>query len=81
MNRQQDEEKKEEERKKRAEELIFSSIGIQLAVTIAGGALIGIWLDRKYGTFPVFTLILTFLGMAAVFWNIYRLVVKQNKDK
>jgi len=54
--------------------LQYSHLGLQFAATIGlllGG---GLWLDRRWGTTPLFTVIGTFLGFGAGFYNLYRAV-------
>jgi len=52
----------------------FVSMGITFALTLTGAALLGLWLDRRFGTLPLFTLIGTFGGMAlGGFWLYQRL--------
>lgn len=59
----------------------LSVIGIQFGVSIALGIWLGLYLDRKLGTAPIFFLILMLLGIAAGFVNLYRLTIKQYKRK
>ncbi len=40
---------------------------------IVVGIFLGFWLDRWSGTTPLFLLLLFFLGVAAGFWNLYRM--------
>lgn len=52
----------------------FSHLGLQFAATIAlltGG---GLWLDRRWGTTPLFILIGISLGFSAGFYHLYRAV-------
>lgn len=50
------------------------SHGITFAVAVVLFALGGVWLDRRFGLMPLFTLIGTFLGMfLAGFWLYGRL--------
>lgn len=45
------------------------SVGITFALTLAGFALLGFWIDRRLGTTPAGTIIGTFLGMGlGGFW-------------
>jgi len=47
----------------------YGSLGVQMAICIVGGILLGHWLDRSIGwKFPVLTLVLLFLGTGAAFW-------------
>ncbi len=47
-------------------------VGIELVAGVIGGALIGYGLDRWLATWPVFFLLLFFLGAAAGMLNAYR---------
>ena len=47
-------------------------VGFSLAVWIGGGAYLGHWLDGKYGTTPVLTLLLLFMGLAIGLYDAYR---------
>lgn len=47
-------------------------VGFSLAFWIAGGALLGHWLDGKLGTAPLLTLALLALGMTIGFYDAYR---------
>ena len=45
--------------------LQITGIGFFLATTIVGSTLLGRWLDDRYGTDPVFTLVLLSVGLLA----------------
>lgn len=47
-------------------------IGFQLAVSIVGLTLLGRWLDGKFGTDPVLTLVFLVLGLLVGFTGAYR---------
>lgn len=49
----------------------YSGLGITLVVTILLFLWVGMWLDGKFGTGVLFTLILTFIGFAAGFYSFY----------
>ncbi|MFW2330978.1 MAG: AtpZ/AtpI family protein [Nitrospinota bacterium] len=55
---------------------LLSSIGIQIIVSILIGLIIGVWLDGKLETKPIFTLIFIFFGVVAGFLNLYRVTKK-----
>ena len=57
----------------------FSTIGIAMALSIALGALIGYYIDKKFGTPPWFSFIFLGLGIAAAFRNLY-ILYKKAKD-
>ncbi|MFH1487825.1 MAG: AtpZ/AtpI family protein [Pseudomonadota bacterium] len=56
----------------------LSTIGLTMAISIALGALIGHWLDDKFGTEPWLLLVFLGFGIAAAFKNLY---VMYNKIK
>ena len=47
-------------------------LGFQLAISIVGMTLLGRWLDGKFGTDPVLTLVFLVLGLLAGFTGAYR---------
>ncbi len=59
-------------------------LGFSLAFWIGGGAILGRWLDGKYGTEPVITVALLLLGLAIGLYDAYRRLrelVASNNDK
>ena len=59
-------------------------IGFSLAFWIVGGALLGDWLDGKFDTAPLWTLVLLTLGMLIGFYDAYRRlreVIERTKRK
>jgi F0F1-type ATP synthase assembly protein I len=62
----------EEERRDRTTLMRFAGIGLQFAVTILVCLWLGTWLDRKFGTAPVFLYSGVFLGASAAFYSMYR---------
>ena len=60
------------ERRERSVAARFAGIGFQFAVTILLCLWLGTWLDRKFGTAPVFLYTGVFLGAAAAFYSMYR---------
>jgi ATP synthase protein I len=48
----------------------YSSLGLQVALSIFIGLAVGIYLDRRYDTTPWFTLIFLCFGIAAGYRNI-----------
>ena len=45
------------------------TIGLEMAVPIVGGY----WLDRRFGTLPLFVCIGALLGLALAAWQFYRI--------
>ena len=60
---------------------LASSIGIAMVLAIFGCLLLGVYLDRKFDSGQVFTVIFLFIGIAAGFRNIYVLIKKNFKDE
>ena len=56
-----------------------STVGISMAASVAIGALLGLYLDKKFGTEPWLLLIGLGFGVAAAFRNLY-LMYKKVKD-
>ena len=52
----------------------YVSTGITFAVAIALFALGGVWIDRRLGTMPAATLVLTFVGMGLAGYWLYQKV-------
>lgn len=47
-------------------------LGFSLAIWIGGGAVLGHFLDERFGTRPVLTLVLLVLGLLIGFYDAYR---------
>jgi len=52
--------------------LRFSSIGIELGLSVVIGLIAGQWLDRRFGTQPWLTLVGLLFGVAAGFRTVYK---------
>lgn len=60
----------------------YSGLGISLVITILLFLWLGMWLDGKFDTGVLFTLLLTFIGFAAGFYSFYLNIKKlTEKDK
>ena len=57
----------------------YSSLSFSIALSIVIGLAIGVWLDKRYDTSPVWTLIFLVLGVIAGFRNIYLALQKARK--
>ncbi|OYT71179.1 MAG: ATPase [Armatimonadetes bacterium JP3_11] len=66
------------QRNTRALSLAFS-IGFALAGPVILGALLGYWLDERFGTSPTWAMLLTLLGMGAGLAQLIRIVHKLNQ--
>ena len=73
--------KKEEEGRSKFLTMISlaSGLGFSISLPIAGGALLGHFLDRKFGTTPRMTLSLIFLGLMIGVANIYFIMKESEK--
>jgi len=68
--------KKDQDKKNLA---AYSSVGIMFPVSIAIGAAMGYALDKWLNTGPYLLIIFTLYGVAAGFWNLYK-VTKRMSD-
>jgi ATP synthase protein I len=68
--------KKNEDKKKLA---AYSTVGLMFPVSIAVGAAMGYLLDKWLNTDPYLLVIFTLYGVAAGFWNLYK-VTKRMSD-
>lgn len=70
------------ETRKYAMQMAFAStIGIAMILAIFGCLLLGVYLDRKFDSGHVFSVIFLFIGIAAGFRNIYVLIEKNFTDE
>ena len=53
---------------------VYGGVGIQLAVSVAGGALLGIWIDQKWDFSPWFMVTGVILGSVSGFYNLIRIM-------
>jgi ATP synthase protein I len=71
----------DKETKKNAMQMAFaSSIGIAMVVAIFGCLLLGSYLDRKFDSGNVFSIVFFIIGISAGFRNIYVLIKKNFID-
>ena len=72
----------DQETKKYAVQMAYaSSIGIAMVLAIFGCLLLGSYLDRKFDSGNVFSIIFLFIGIAAGFRNLYVLIKKYFTDE
>jgi F0F1-type ATP synthase assembly protein I len=57
----------------------LSSVGLSMGIAIGIGAIVGYYLDKKFGTAPWLLLIFLGFGIAAAFRNLY-IMYKKIKD-
>lgn len=53
---------------------------MEMAIAVVIGTVGGSWLDERYGTHPTFALIGMFLGVAAGFRGVFRVVRAHERD-
>lgn len=59
----------------------FSQAGLQMAVTIAVFTLLGVWLDDEFqGVAPLFTVILSLVGVFVAMYSVIRQVINMSKE-
>src|SRR5688572_21459718 len=54
--------------------LSLTSVGIEMAVSVVIGLFVGQWLDRKFGTEPLFLIVFLLFGCAAAAKAVWRAV-------
>lgn len=55
----------------------YSGLGMEMAIAVLGAAFLGQYIDKRTGLDqPVFTLILSFLGVIYAFYRIFRVSSK-----
>ena len=64
----------------RSKWIIYSSMGLELGLSVVVGFLIGSWLDKWLETEPYFLLIFGIAGIIAGYRSIFRLVKKVQRD-
>ncbi len=82
------EEKKEpltpEQKALRAKEFVhayarYSGIAFQMIVLIGGGGWLGYWLDGKYGTLPLWSVLCSVAGIALSLLTLYKSLQEMNR--
>jgi F0F1-type ATP synthase assembly protein I len=61
--------------------LRLTGLGWYVVVCILVGVLGGLWLDRRLGILPLFTLLGVLMGSLVAFWGIYRMVMPLTREK
>ncbi|MCF8024091.1 MAG: AtpZ/AtpI family protein [Desulfobacteraceae bacterium] len=59
----------------------YTHLGFSIALAIFIGLFIGLWIDKTFGTEPVFMFIFLVLGIIAGFNNIYLAVKRSKKEE
>jgi F0F1-type ATP synthase assembly protein I len=50
-------------------------LGFAIAIPLVGFLLLGLWIDRKFGTMPVFMIVFLLAGLAAVVVEVKQLIL------
>lgn len=59
--------------------LAFAGLGFQFAVALVGSYYLGQWLDRRFGTAPVFLLGVMLLGAGGSFYVMYSQLMRAQR--
>ncbi len=54
----------------------YLGLGIELAATVTLMFFVGVWLDGKFDTTPILTVVFSFLGVTSGLYNFIRTVLK-----
>lgn len=80
--------KSENQKKFAAAIVVGSEMGIMIAVSLVGFLLVGLWLDKKYDTIPLFTIVFVIASMFSVAMELRYVILpilekrsQNNKDK
>lgn len=57
----------------------YLGLGTQLAVTIVAMVFLGVWLDGKFSTTPILTIIFSFLGIIGGLYSFIKSTIKSDK--
>jgi len=61
---------------------VFSGMAFQMAISIAGGVFLGIWLDKKIpNKFSAFTIGCSLLGVFIALYQVYKTLKSLDNDK
>lgn len=61
--------------------LRFIGVGWYVGLSILGGVLVGLWLDGKFNTRPLFVIIGLMLGIVVAFYGVYKMLALLAKKK
>lgn len=57
----------------------YLNLGLQMVIPIAGGVFLGVWLDNKNQSSPLWTLLFALLGIVVGFYTFFKTVLKKKK--
>jgi len=60
---------------------VYGGVGMQLALSVAGGLLLGNYLDKRWDTHPWLALIGLSLGTIGGFYNLVRILIWKQRRK
>lgn len=60
---------------------LVSQVGLMILISILGCTFIGKFLDSKFGTDPILTLIFLLLGIGGAFMSVYKTLIVYTKRK
>ncbi len=67
------------------ERMRLAGLGVELAAAVAGGCLLGYWIDRRLDSLPWATLICSLIGVVGGLYNLLRQALREtpgsSKDK
>jgi F0F1-type ATP synthase assembly protein I len=52
--------------------LKYVNLGVMIVAPAAVGVFLGTWIDGMTKTYPLFTLVLLFIGILSGFWSLYK---------
>ncbi|MGH7703178.1 MAG: AtpZ/AtpI family protein [Gemmatimonadales bacterium] len=58
----------------------YAGLGVQLTASILVFVFLGQWLDRKFSTGGLFTILGAFLGFGGTMWSLIRSLKQDEKD-
>ncbi len=57
----------------------YLGLGMQLAATVVIMIYIGVWLDKKFDSYPILFIVFSFIGITLGLYNFIRTVLKSDK--
>lgn len=58
---------------------LVTQIGLTIAFSIGGGVFVGIYLDKRWGTSPLFIIIFALIGIGGGFLSAYKQITAKPK--
>lgn len=63
-----------------AKALNYSTLGIEMGISPIVGYLIGKWLDGKFGSTPMLSIVMLLAGIASGFFALFRTLKRMERD-